>query len=123
MTTDTWRSGGTVPGAEDVLAVGHTLDMICDCPAAHPGHEATDPADRTRVLPHHFDCAAVYAWPAVERVVAERVTQALTDTARAWQFNGWAQALLPWPQGNPALGAAQRVTDWLRARANDAAAP
>lgn len=43
---------------------------------------------------------------------------ALVATANAWQINGWADVLLPFDR-NP-IAIAQRVTDWLRARANDA---
>lgn len=43
---------------------------------------------------------------------------ALTEVTHAWQFKGWADALLPFPTvGLPALAVGQRVTEWLRARA------
>lgn len=39
-----------------------------------------------------------------------------TDLANAWQWGGWAEALLS-PSPNGTLATAQAVTDWLRANA------
>ena len=78
-----WLSGDRVPGTPDVLAVGHRLDAICDCSAAEPGHEATDPDDRSVRIPHHFDCAAVMAWPAVADYIRAHLAPLIAERERA----------------------------------------
>lgn len=46
--------------------------------------------------------------------------KAIRKVADAWQFGGWANVLLPAskPPAHPIVDYAQRVTDWLRERAD-----
>lgn len=66
--------------------------------------------------------------PLFERVHAEAhqrgreegAREALLETADAWQINGWGNVLLPKPptSANSVLAYANRITDWLRDRAD-----
>lgn len=48
-----------------------------------------------------------------------RAAEALRSAADDWQFGGWAVVLTskPFPPAVPLIAYAQRITDWLRARA------
>jgi hypothetical protein len=50
-------------------------------------------------------------------VVRNAKAEALRDVATRWQFGGWVDVTLPRSSDDPiGLGAAQVVTDWLRAQ-------
>ena len=66
------------------------------------------------------------AWPAgaahvattVEGIVARHRAEALREVTLEWQTGAWADVMTPKPVGFPALDYGQRVTDWLRDRAD-----
>ncbi len=65
-----------------VLAVGDTLNVLCNCGVPEGHSEATDPRDRSVRLPHHFDCAAAEAWDAIEPLIAAREAAAKAEALR-----------------------------------------
>lgn len=115
---------------------GHLTDaereaLTCDCEIMED-----DPDWAETFCPFHADrmhlevggpASALVA--TVEQIVrrqrVEAATEALTETAKAWQINGWADVLLPWPKApaNPAIALSNRVLDWLRDRADREARP
>ena len=88
--------------------------------ATHPccKHCPDDPAYHEDNPP---DSPAI-ACPTCERRKIEKQAEvnALEDAARAWQVGGWSEVMLAPPVGIPSIDYAQRVTDWLRARAEAA---
>jgi hypothetical protein len=63
------------------------------------------------------------AWEALERILTTRAAAARVEGAlelvRAWQMSGWVETLTQpvEPPAVPAIALGQRVTEWLRARA------
>ena len=58
--------------------------------------------------------------PVVAHMLADARTSALKETGDVWQRGQWADVLIPHATSNP-IANAQRVTEWLRARAAQAA--
>jgi hypothetical protein len=55
--------------------------------------------------------------PVVQAYAAEKAAEALNQTADAWQWGAWADTPRHADRVADRIGAAQYVTDWLRARA------
>lgn len=103
----------TARWVNDALAVGNRLDVLCDCGVPEGKSEASHPRDRTIKLPHHFDCAAVLAWP----VVAAARAEALKQAADEWQQRVWATGPRRKDRLTERIASAQFVANWLRERA------
>lgn len=88
-----------------VRAVSEALAVLCDCGVPEGLSESSDPRDRAVLLPHHFDCSAAEAVPAVERAVRTRAARALASAAQAWETE-------PHP-----LHHFSHIAGWLRDRA------
>lgn len=55
------------------------LPGVCDCGVTDGTSEATNPDDRSQLLPHHFDCPAVTAW----HVLLHDLREPLRETVEA----------------------------------------